>query len=87
MPDGGILDFLFGRKALDKATKTGDPAPQQSISCPNCGTGITSDDVAKMAQVDADKAAKAKAATPAPAPKKTAPKKISSLGDMMQGDA
>lgn len=79
----GVLDWLFpAKKVLDKAA--GAPA-EQSVDCPHCGTGITQTDIAKSAQADADRmnAAKAKQA-PAPA-KKAAPKKTSSIGDMMQG--
>lgn len=79
-----IMDFLGGSKALKKAAGTGGATPEPSVPCPHCGTGITQSDVAKAAQESADRmnAAKAKQATPAP---KAAPKKISSVGDMMNG--
>ena len=78
-----VSDYLFpARKPLEKAAgKTNEP----SAPCPNCGTGISQSDIAKMAQDMADKAKAAKTA-PAVTPPKAAPapKKTSSIADMME---
>lgn len=51
MPSG-LSDFLFGKKALDKAASTGAP----SQAPPSDGSGMSQKDIATLAQQQADRA-------------------------------